>query len=105
MSTGRNTSRRNRHRKLVSRGQPPCHLCACEIDYSAHYLDPRAFTVDHVIPIALGGPDEMFLPDGTPQLLATCRRCNIAKGDGTNRNARPSPPTKLGVTFVTERQW
>lgn len=86
------TARRDRHRKLVGRGKPPCHLCGEEIDYSAHYLDPLAFQVDHIIPLNRGGPDDL------DNLAAAHRRCNRAKSDGPRFTHTPRP-------FVTRRAW
>ena len=88
----RNTTRRDKHRKALARGRPPCHLCNEDIDYEANHLEPLAFQVDHVIPLNKGGED----------VLENCRpshrKCNRAKGDGP-RQIRPP------VTFVTDRAW
>lgn len=96
--TARNTTRRDRHRKLVARGRPPCHLCGLDIDFAASHLEPHAFTIHHVIPIAKGGPDQMYLDDGTPQIVAAHRKCNRDYGDG-------GPDIKAAVGYVTNRQW
>lgn len=89
---GRSTARRDRNRKLVARGRPPCHLCGNEIDYEASHLEPLAFTIDHIIPLAKGGLDEI------DNIAAAHRQCNRAKGDG-------GAEIKAPVTFVTERAW
>lgn len=94
----RNTARRDRYRRQVAKGKPPCHLCGEEIDYQAHHLDPLAFTIHHVIPLAKGGPDEMYLPDGTVQIVAAHRACNREFGDGGKE-------FKAAVAFVTARSW
>ena len=59
MSTGRNTATRDRHRAAIRRTKPPCGICGAEIDYSLHYLDPMAYVVDHIVPLAKGGLDEL----------------------------------------------
>lgn len=85
----RNTTVRDRHRKIIARDQPPCHICGGEILYDAHHLDPLSFTIDHITPINRGGPD-------TLDNLAACHRsCNRAKSD----------KIESGVEFVTERDW
>ena len=59
MSTGRNTTVRDRDRRAIARTKPPCGICEQEIDYSLPHLDPMSFGVDHVVPIAKGGLDEL----------------------------------------------
>lgn len=44
----------------------------------------RATTVDHLVPVSLGGDD------GMDNLIAACGPCNYAKGDG-QRQRRGSP--------------
>lgn len=95
---GRNTARRDKHRRAIAKNKPPCHLCGGEIDWTAPHLDPLSFTIDHVIPIAKGGLDELFLPDGTPQIVAAHRKCNRDKGDG-------GAEIRAAVAFVTTRSW
>lgn len=59
MSTGRSTTQRDRDRKLIARGKPDCALCLNPIDYSIKSPDPMSFEVDHIIPLAKGGTDEL----------------------------------------------
>lgn len=97
----RSTTRRDRHRKIIAQDQPPCHLCGQNIDYQAHHHHPNSFTIHHLIPINRGGPDALFLDDGTPQIVAAHRKCNRDQGDRLP-GERPGRP---GVTFVTHRKW
>lgn len=91
----RTTARRNRHRRQIAKGRPPCHLCGGEINYDAKsHLDPLSFTIDHLIPIALGGADRL------ENLGAAHRKCNRAKGD--TRNGRK---TFRPVAYITQRSW
>jgi len=90
----RNTARRDRFRRTIAKDRPECHHhCGNPIDYKANHLHPRSFTIDHLIPIAKGGPDTL------DNCVPSCRQCNQAKGDKL--------PTHVdrGVTFVTERTW
>ena len=96
--TARSTTRRDKHRRIIAKDKPPCGLCGKDIDWTAPHLDPLSFTIDHVIPIAKGGPDELFLDDGTPQIVAAHRGCNRDKGDG-------GPEIRAAVGFVTTRAW
>ena len=84
----RNTTTRDRHRRIIARNHPPCHLCGGDIDYQAGWLDPLSFTVDHVIPRNKGGPDTL------DNKAAAHRKCNRDKSD-----------TMVGISFVTTRTW
>jgi len=60
----RNTTTRDRHRRIIARGlapspfgpKPPCYRCSEPIDYEAHHLDPLSFTIDHLKALANGAP-------------------------------------------------
>jgi len=68
------------NRKIVLAGNPPCYLCG----------EPGADTVDHVIPVAEGGTNEL------DNLRPAHGWCNRQKGgqvsQGTYVPARPQPP-------------
>lgn len=98
-STGRNTATRDKHRDIIGADEPPCYLdelglCLFPgepIDYDADHLDPRAFTVDHIIPLDAGGPDEL------DNKAAAHRACNRDKSNKTEHTT-----TKV---FITTRTW
>ncbi|MFJ9313787.1 HNH endonuclease [Pimelobacter simplex] len=92
MSTGRNTTIRDRDRNTIRRTKPPCGICGGEIDYTLHYLDPMAYVVDHIIPLNKGGADTL------DNKQAAHRSCNRAKSDSL-------PDDLVTATFVTERCW
>lgn len=71
--TDRSTTRRDRHRAAIRRGEPACHICGKPIDYTLKTPDPMSFEVDHVVPLAKGGADELS------NKAAAHRRCNRAK--------------------------
>ena len=81
---------RDRHRKLIARDEPPCHICGEPIDYQAHYLHPSSYTIDHITPIVKGGPDTL------DNLAAAHRSCNRAKSDHVPHRQ---------VTYTTDRTW
>ena len=85
----RNTTTRDRHRRIIAKDQPPCHVCGNDIHYQAHHLDPLSFTIDHITPISRGGSDTL------DNIAAAHRKCNRDKSD----------KIAAGVDFVTERSW
>ncbi len=91
MSTGRNTTTRDRDRKAIARTKPPCALCESPIDYSLRNPDPMSFEVDHILALHNGGTDTL------DNKQAAHRRCNRAKW-----NRMPEAPAR---TFVTARTW
>lgn len=90
--TARSTTQRDRDRRLIARTKPPCGICGEPIDYTLTHLDPLSFVVDHVVPIAKGGEDDI----GNKQ--AAHRTCNRTKSDKTLEELGPR-------TFVTHRAW
>lgn len=59
---------------IYARDGGVCKLCEAPIDLSLPSRDPLSFSIDHVLPIALGGPD-------TPANVQSSHlRCNIRKG-------------------------
>lgn len=101
--TQRSTTTRDRHRAALRRGQPPCALCHQDIDYTLPHLDPGEFVVDHIIPLARGGANE----------LANCqpahRACNEAKGDKLPEEMAAEAAAQAALagprTYVTYRTW
>lgn len=71
----RNTTIRDRHRRIIKVKRLPCAICGQPIDYSLPYLHPMEFVADHIIPDAKGGPDT--LDNKQP----AHRRCNRDKSD------------------------
>ena len=73
----RNTSRRDRDRAIIRREQPCCWICGEPIDYGLPHLDPLAYVVDHVIPLARGGTDELANKKAAHRQpsVQPCQRC------------------------------
>ena len=90
----RSTTVRDRHRRAIARGKPPCAICGNPIDYDAHHHDPLSFTVDHIIPWSKGGADT--LDNKQP----AHRGCNRAKSDKV-----PGSEAVGGRVYETERTW
>lgn len=91
MAVVRNTTRRNRHRRAIAKTKPDCHWCNEPINYTAGWLDPASFQIDHVIPLNKGGLDDLS------NIVASHRKCNRDKWDKL--------PLPAGATFVTSRSW
>lgn len=90
----RSTTRRDRHRRIIARGRPPCALCHEPIDYEASFGEPRSFVVDHVIPINRGGSD--LLDNKQPAHF----KCNTDKSDSL-----PDDPLPGEIEYMTDRVW
>lgn len=71
----RNTNTRDKHRAIISKSNAPCAICGQPIDYRLPHLHPMAFVVDHIIPLAAGGPDTL------ENKQACHRSCNRDKSD------------------------
>lgn len=73
--TPRSTTQRDRDRENIARAKPACHICGDPIDYTLPYLHPLEYVVDHIIPLAKGGPDRLS------NKAAAHRSCNRSKSD------------------------
>lgn len=71
----RSSAQRDRLRAQVARSKPACHICGAAIDYTLPHLDPKAFVIDHVIPLARGGEDALSNVKAAHRL----RDCNSKK--------------------------
>ena len=99
MSEGRSTTVRDRDRKAIARTKPPCGICEEPIDYALPHMDPMAFVVDHVIPLASARTiEDREALDVLANKQAAHRVCNRLKSDKTPDDLAPRQ-------FVTERVW
>lgn len=71
--TPRSSSQRDRFRARIKATKAGCHICGQPISYDLPWLDPGAFVVDHVIPLAKGGTDTI------DNVKAAHRSCNSKK--------------------------
>jgi hypothetical protein len=67
--------------------QAPCARCGQDIDYTAHWNTPRAFTAGHIIDAANGGTHHL------DNLQPEHRACNLRAG------------AKLGATRREAKRW
>ena len=63
------------NKKLILATQSTCAICGGYVDKTIKSPDPMSPSVDHIIPIALGGH-----PSDMSNLQLTHRACNRAKG-------------------------
>ena len=98
-ATQRSTTTRDRHRRVIARGKPPCALCSEPIDYALPYPHPLCFTVDHIIPIGRNPtPERLAELDVLSNKQPAHFKCNRDKWDRTDEDETPT-------TFVTWRTW
>lgn len=69
----RNSHHQSRLRERVARSKPVCHICGQAIAWDAGWLDPQSFVIDHVVPLAKGGADDIS------NVKAAHRACNSKK--------------------------
>lgn len=74
MSTGRNTTVRNRIREALRKSGAHCAICSEPIDYDLPSSDMMSFHADHKVPLTHGGADTL------ENSAAVHRRCNLSKG-------------------------
>lgn len=87
MSSNNNPRRKNGHRrselrKRVKARGDPCHLCLQPIDYSLPYMDPDAFVLDEITPVAKGATEQerAQLALDPENVAPAHRHCNQERG-------------------------
>lgn len=93
----RSTTNRNRHRAAIRRLKPACGICRQEIDYTLPHMDPGEYVVDHIIPLAKGGTDDL------DNKQAAHRECNSRKA--AKLDDQPGTSMSGPRVFVTQRVW
>ena len=66
-------------RKIFDRDLWLCKLCGKPVDRNAQVPDPRAATIDHIIPLSKGGTHE---PSNTQCAHFLCNALKSDKGEG-----------------------
>jgi 5-methylcytosine-specific restriction endonuclease McrA len=72
----------------VIRENDVCWLCGQPVDKSLPWPDPMSASVDHIVPLSVGGS----LTDRSNVRLAHLR-CNSSRGNGSRKRARNALPT------------
>jgi hypothetical protein len=87
-ATDRSTISRNDRHQVWSQAAGRCQCCTTPITLNAPSSNhPDQFHLDHVLPLALGGRDDMT------NWQALCGPCNLRKG-ATYADYRPNPPER-----------
>lgn len=95
---------RKRHAIVVRRLRPMvlerdghvCGICRCAIDVTLAVNHPLALTIDHVVPLAAGGTDDLV------NLQPAHRQCNVEKGERLDWwEVRLRPVPQNGRPLVT----
>lgn len=68
-------SRAKRRNRLIRRHGTKCHWCGCQMRADLKPPEPRAMTLEHLVPISLGGSDNLG------NLRLACHECNRRRGD------------------------
>jgi len=66
--------------KVFERDGWICQICGEKINKTYYYPHPKSASVDHIIPVSLGGPDELY------NMQAAHLICNIMKGNNPSPN-------------------
>lgn len=69
-----------KNKKIILATQSICGICGQVVDKSIKYPDPMSPTVDHIIPCAKGGSDDL------DNLQLAHRKCNRLKSDQMPEN-------------------
>lgn len=96
MAVARNTTTRDKHRRIIAQGEPPCGICGRPINYALPHTNLQSYVVDHITPLDTTGPDG----DTLDNKQAAHRACNRDKSNKAAYRHGAEP-----VTFVTERHW
>ena len=86
-----------KNRQIIFRTQKVCGICGRPVDFEIKYPHPLSPTVDHIVPIALGGH-----PSALENLQLAHRICNRQKGarlfDEGKKREELEKDTKILVT-------
>lgn len=95
MTAKRHTTTRDHHRRTIARTKPDCGICGQPIDYTAPYLDPGEYVVDHIIPLANAGhdtPREQARQPTAPATAPSPTNCPRPPARPTSPHAPGNPP-------------
>jgi len=75
--------------QILERDKWMCWICKRRIGKTFKYPHPRSASIDHLLPLSLGGDDTAF------NKKAAHLRCNMARGNG-----RPGEQLPLGIAAL-----
>lgn len=69
----KNSNKRDRERLYINQNHK-CYWCNCDCKFNTFNGDLKKFTVDHVLPINVGGNNHWL------NLVGSCQECNLRRG-------------------------
>lgn len=97
---GKHRPQYERNKKIIFASQNICAICGKPVDFSIPYPNPMCATVDHIIPIAMGGH-----PSDLENLQLAHFKCNREKGQSTAPQKTPSPSRVSNRALVLSADW
>ena len=73
---GQHKTAMKKNRQIILATQEICGICGAPVDKTLKAPDPMSPTIDHIVPVALGGH-----PSSLDNLQLAHRWCNMHKGD------------------------
>ena len=95
---GKHRTQYDRNRKIIFATQTICALCGKPVDFSIKYPNPMCPTVDHIIPISMGGH-----PSDLDNMQLAHFKCNRKKGQGLD--TKKTPPCVSNRALVLSADW
>jgi len=97
---GKHRPQYERNKKIIFATQNVCAICGKPVDFSIPYPDPMCATVDHIIPIAMGGH-----PSDLDNLQLAHFKCNRLKGQDLNAKKNGPPIRSSNRALVLSADW
>ena len=85
---GSHRAQYDRNKKIIFHTQEYCALCGGRVDFDRKFPDPMSPSIDHIIPVALGGH-----PSALDNMQLTHLGCNSSKGNRIKPKVEPRTPS------------
>jgi 5-methylcytosine-specific restriction endonuclease McrA len=88
-----------KNKKIILATQSVCGICGLPVDKSLKYPNQMCATVDHIIPCARGGGDDL------PNLQLAHRKCNREKSDKLPEDNAPRTEANPNKNLPQSVNW